>query len=676
MTTSPTGNHWQAVVDSLGLTVSSDGQAYGPCPVHGGKRQSAFSVGKGENGWPVLTCWTKCKDSQRPGNDKRRGKWFKEACNTIIAQHPELRAHLRPSSGLSTPEKATRAQEPLPDDLTILKWSKSLLGSSAAQKRQRKFLIEERGISVETIRRFQIGIFYDRLTIPVRAADGSLVNVRKYKPHHNGSDKVIGIKGRNQPRLFPEDPLALADPSDAVLVCEAELDALIAIDRGFNAVTGTGGASTVPASLEPFRGRKVYIAFDCDEAGRVGSVKWAKALMSIASEVYVLDLGLADGEDITDWFVTHGRSAKKLKKLMKRARPFDPDDVDDDAIWLNTIEESELSWLWEGRLPFGKIAMLEGDPGLGKSTIWVDVVARLTTGRSFPESDQPTNVGRALVIAGEDDFSDTIIPRLKAAGADLDFVGTLLLARDSQGNVLPLTLPEDLVRIGATIRRHKVKLLVIDPVMAYMSETIMTGSDASVRRALTPLAELMQQTGCAALLVRHLNKSGDMQAIYRGGGSIAFIGAARSGLVVAPHPEQPGVVVMSQTKTNLSRKGQAITYEVAKRTDDENRADTYIQWGEAIDMDADDLLGKKTTTPERAEAIKFLQAELVDGPLPSSTLKTHADEAGIVWKTVERAKKAAGAESIPVRGEDGRVSHWLWSTGPEVIVERSQQEDE
>lgn len=665
--------HWRTVVEVLGLSVSSDGQAYGPCPVHGGKKKSAFSVGQGENGWPVLTCWTKCSDSQLPGSDPKRQRWYKKAVKKILRQHPELSGELLPAKGDASKSVASddgpSSKNPLPEDITILKWSKALRGDSATQRKQLTFLTEERGLSVETLERFQIGLHYKRITIPIRGRDGRLLNVRKYQPHHDGSDKVIGVKGHNQPRLYPE-AIVEADDSAPVLVCEAELDALVAIERGFHAVSGTGGASNLPPDLTALSGKRVYLTFDCDEAGRVGSVKWAKRLLDIAEEVYVLDLGLGEGEDITDWFVTHGRSAKKLRKLMSKAEPFDPDDVDDDAIWLNTIEESDLSWLWEGRIPFGKIAMLEGDPGLGKSTIWCDVVARLTTGRSFPESEQQTEVGRALVIAGEDDLSDTIVPRLHAAGADISEVATIPLAKDGHGNVVPLTLPEDLNRIGATIRKHGIKLLVIDPVMAYMSESIMTSSDASVRRALTPLAELMQQTRCAALLVRHLNKSGEMQALYRGGGSIAFIGAARSGLVVAPHPEMTGVVVLSQTKTNLSRKGLSITYVVGKRSDDDNRADTFIEWGEGIDMDADGLLGRKSTSPERADAIKFLRAELVDGPRSPNDLEERAKDAGLSWSTVRKAKDTAGVVSIPVRGEDGKVTAWLWSTGPEVIVEQ------
>ena len=343
---------------------------------------------------------------------------------------------------------------------------------------------------------------------------------------------------------------------------------------------------------------------------------------------------------------------------------------------MSEVDQKPLSWLWSGRVPFGKVTILEGDPGLGKSTIWCDIVARVTTGHPFPGESEARAPQQALIVAAEDDLGDTIVPRLRAAGADVSRVATIPLSRGDDGHLIPLALPDDLNRIKEMLVEHRIKLLVIDPVMAFLSEAINSHNDASVRRALTPLAELLQDTGAACLLIRHLNKSGEMAAIYRGGGSIAFTGAARSGLLVAPHPEDEDVRVLAQVKTNLSRKVPSLTYQVAKRSDDENMADTFIEWGEEVDADADGLLGKKDgrrDTSVRDNAATWLRDFLADGPQEANTVKREGDQAGHAWRTLQRVKLDMSVDSLRGRDENGKTQGWLWSMGPAVEVESAEK---
>ncbi|WP_269305319.1 AAA family ATPase [Aeromicrobium sp. HA] len=677
--TSHGNDSWTAVVTALGLTLSGGDQAYGPCPVHGGNRKTAFSVGRTKDGSLLITCWTKCKDSQPEASDARRRKWFKKACKAIAKAHPEVAwalpyGDMSRGKGASSPTTETVDRTPLPSEAQLEKWCAALAdGSSSVLDKTRDFLQSERGLSIETVRRFKLGVYYNRVAIPIRDGQGRLLNIRRYEPHHQGNAKVIGWKGHNEPRLFPVEVLD-GDPAE-VLMCESELDALVAIENGFTAVTGTGGAGSIPNDVGLLKGRSVTIAYDCDEAGRKGAVKLARALRDLdsAADVRILDLGLGEGEDITDWFVTHGRSAKKLRKLMKRADQFNGDDPNDEILWLSDVEESRLEWLWDGRLLFGKINVLEGDPGLGKSTIWCDLVSRVTTGKPFPDSNRDTALGRALIIAAEDDLSDTIVPRLRAAGADLRRCGQIPLRRDENGMLIPLSLPEDLDRIERHITRSGITLLVIDPLMAFLSEDINSHSDASVRRALTPLAEIAQTTGCAVLLVRHLNKAGDMKAMYRGGGSIAVVGAARSGLVVAEHPDDPDVKVLCQVKTNLSAPTAAITYTIEKASDDPGKADTYIEWGDSENLTADGVLGgTKSPSPERAAARDFLNLELGDGPRLVKDIKSSADAAGLSWKTIDRASHDIGVDKHPQRNDDGTTEAWVWSIGPRVTIAKGE----
>ncbi len=171
--------------------------------------------------------------------------------------------------------------------------------------------------------------------------------------------------------------------------------------------------------------------------------------------------------------------------------------------------------------------------------------------------------------------------------------------------------------------------MIFDPVTAYLSETINSGNDASVRRALTPLAEIAQTTGAAVVMIRHLNKQGELKALYRGGGSIAFIGAARSGLIVDKHPEQDGVVVLAQTKSNLARGVPALTYTVDSWAEDSTIP--VVAWGEELDISAEDLLRKpdgRLDAPSRDEAVEFLRQLLADGPVGTAGIQEGGIQCG------------------------------------------------
>lgn len=180
-------------------------------------------------------------------------------------------------------------------------------------------LTKKRGLSRETIRKARVGWDGERFTIPVRDEAGRIVNVRRYRP--GAPDKVLSIKGYGSVRLYAPTPA----PSDdaPVLMVEGEADCLKAAQEcpGWWVVSGTGGASNPPSveALERLRGRHVVIAYDCDDAGRAGARKAAERLASVAALIAVAELSLGDGEDVTDWFVTHGKTADALDRLAREA---------------------------------------------------------------------------------------------------------------------------------------------------------------------------------------------------------------------------------------------------------------------------------------------------------------------------------------------------------------------
>ena len=201
---------------------------------------------------------------------------------------------------------------------------------------------------------------------------------------------------------------------------------------------------------------------------------------------------------------------------------------------------------------------------------------------------------------------------------------------------------------------------MIDPITAYLSETINTNNDASVRRATTPLTDLAQRTGTAILLVRHLNKSGELKAKYRGGGSIAFTGAARAVLVVEEHPEQPGLMVLARVKNNLAKTIPGIGYRVAS---DDLYECPLIVWQGVVHIDADTLLRGRDSRRDaevRAEAEELLRDLLSDGPARVADAKKLLADAGISNSTIQRAKQRLRIRSVRERDEQGKTIGWMW----------------
>ena len=322
--------------------------------------------------------------------------------------------------------------------------------------------------------------------------------------------------------------------------------------------------------------------------------------------------------------------------------------------------ERETDWLWKPRIPLGHITIIDGDPDLGKSTVTLDLAARVSTGEPFPGETVRRAPMDVLVVSAEDSVHETMVPRLRVAGADLDRVIFTELERDPVTHrVVPLSLPEDLEKMYETIREEGVRLVIIDPITAFLSEDVNSHNDASVRKAMTPLKDVAERSGAAFLLVRHLNKSGDAKAMYRGGGSIAFSGAARSALLVAPHPDNEDVRVLCRVKGNLARTYSAWTYQFQ-----EAGGQPRIEWLDTLVTSADDLLrggDARTASPARDEARDFLIEVLGEAAVGADELRRLAGSAGLSWSTVRRAADKLGVVKDKVHGEDGRISGWTWS---------------
>ena len=235
-------------------------------------------------------------------------------------------------------------------------------------------------------------------------------------------------------------------------------------------------------------------------------------------------------------------------------------------VGLGEVTEEPVSWLWEERIPLGAITILDGHPGTGKSTITMDLAARLSKGRRMPDGTRGI-MGPTLLLSAEDMLARPIRARLEAAEADLSLIFGLEGVTDSmhpEGRLI--RLPSDTRIIHRAILNTGARLVVIDPFASYLSAEINTGVDAEVRRAMMPLTRVAQETECAIVLVRHLRKPDKKDtgapSMVEGGGSLGgLIGAARAGLAVWRDEEQQ-MNVLTATKSNWGGWPRPIDYEI------------------------------------------------------------------------------------------------------------------
>ncbi|MBM4255919.1 MAG: AAA family ATPase [Deltaproteobacteria bacterium] len=334
---------------------------------------------------------------------------------------------------------------------------------------------------------------------------------------------------------------------------------------------------------------------------------------------------------------------------------------------LADVEPRPLRWLWRDRIPLGKLTMLDGDPGLGKSLITIDVAARVSTHRPMPDetlSDlgEPASV---VLLSAEDDTADTIQPRLAAAGADMARIRKMDAIIHGDDESLPSL--GDCSLIPDALQEYGAKLLIIDPLMAYLPSEVNSFRDQDIRRILAPLAKIAAETGAAVVIIRHLNKSPGGNALYRGGGSIGIIGAARSGLLVAPDPDDSERKILAVTKSNLAKIPAALAYRIQENSDKVS----FLTWEGPTNHTATSLLatpfdGEGHSSLE--EAKHFLREVLADGPVAAKEVEKQANQASISYATLRRAKAALQIKAEKRGGFFGgkkESQQWCWVLPPE-----------
>jgi hypothetical protein len=350
------------------------------------------------------------------------------------------------------------------------------------------------------------------------------------------------------------------------------------------------------------------------------------------------------------------------------------------TVRLSDVAPEALRWLWPGRIPAGKITLLEGDPGLGKSTLLCELAARISRGDPLPGDDSlaaPTTPRGVLLFSAEDDPFDTIRPRIDAAGGDPRRIVSFLAVPDGTDTGRPFALPRDLPILDALIQRLDVALVVFDQLIDYFPIGVSPNSGQRVRHAMAALKASAERSGAAIVAVRHLTKSGGANPLYRGLGSIGIIGAARSGLLLAPDPADPERRILAVAKGNLARSAASLAFHLE---DVPGTTVARLVWDGERPWTATQLLQAQTDAagagPARRSVIEearaWLRETLAAGPRLARELRREASERGIGRSARYAARKAEG---IAIAKEHAVQGSWVWTLTRTGDVDGEREDD-
>ena len=369
--------------------------------------------------------------------------------------------------------------------------------------------------------------------------------------------------------------------------------------------------------------KTVYLCLDSDQAGNDACSR----LVDLTPEGLTVHRLVPLFKDWNEVLQRKGEitDGKYLREAVYGLKEPPPQEETVEIIRMSEVDTQAVEWLWEPYIPFGKVTIVQGNPGEGKTTFALRLAAACTTGGTLPGM-KPLPPFQVIYQTAEDGLGDTVKPRLIEAAADLDRVLVIDEAKRE------LTLSDE--RIEKAITQNGARLIILDPIQAYMGEKADMNKANEVRPIFRRLAEVAERTGCAVILIGHLNKAAGGQSAYRGLGSIDFRAAARSVLLIGRVKREPNVRVIVHDKSSLAPEGKPVAFCLDPKTG--------FSWVGKYDITAEELLsgagGNTATKTEQAE--RLILDLLADGKeLASEEIEKAAADAGISARTVRAAKK-------------------------------------
>lgn len=316
--------------------------------------------------------------------------------------------------------------------------------------------------------------------------------------------------------------------------------------------------------------------------------------------------------------------------------------------YYSSVKAKNIEWLWYPYIPYGKVTLLQGDPGEGKSTFMLQIMALLTRGGIMPNGQKIKKTENVIYQCAEDDLEDTIKPRLISANADCGKIAHIIEGNDE------LTLDDN--RIDFALEQTGARLLIFDPIQAFIKQDGDMQNASKMRSILRKLADIAQKRNCAVVLIGHMNKSSGGKNLYRGLGSIDIAALARSVLMIVRDKEDSSVRYMFPIKSSLAPEGEAVSFKF-----DKNQG--FI-WGGKEDIDINELLNiTQPIAGKKCAAKECLINYLSMGDMPSSKIFELLNKEGIARRTVQEAKKELDIQAY--RKED--VWYWHYEGGDKEV---------